>query len=155
MGRQSRPYLMLHRRFDRAFLTIHGDAIASDEKQLLFGALPSDIAPLEVAEQRLAYRELPTVAFTHSRAKNSVRAKAHRRGRESYAKRARFQLGVGGLTCHLLEEHRSEPGKPRMAPELIDADLKLKWNSAELISRIREPRPDKPAFSNRCAPESE
>jgi len=120
MGRQSRPYPKPHRHFDQTFLLIQQLASRSDEKLLLFRAFPADIAPLEMTEQRLADRQLPSVAVMRSRTKNSARAKAHRRCAESYAKPARLHLRVGGLTRHLLEERRSKRGKPRIAPKLID-----------------------------------
>src|SRR5712671_1248957 len=89
-----------------------------------------------------------------SRAKNSARAQAHRRCGESYTERVRFDLGLSGLTRHLLEERRTKRSKPRMSPELIDANPKLKWNAAELISGIRKSWPGEPAFSNSRGPEA-
>src|SRR5882762_4745472 len=101
MGRESRRHPKPHRRFDRASLMIHSYAIAADEKRLLVRALAADVATLEMGEQRLAYRQLASVAVSLGRAKNSSRAKAHRRRRESYAKRTRIQFGLASLKGHL------------------------------------------------------
>src|SRR5260221_1883000 len=98
MGRRSRPYPKPHRRFDRTFSIIQRLASRSDEKQLLFRAFPEDIAPLDMTEECLAYRQLPTVAVMRSRAKNSAPADAHRRSGTSHTLRGRFHISFVGCT---------------------------------------------------------
>src|SRR5260370_1569202 len=105
----------LARSLRSGILLCHPDA--SNEKRLLFRTLAADIAALEVREECLANRQLPRVAVLRGRAKDAARAKAHRRRRESYPQRTRFQLSIGRLISHLIENDPSTLNKTRLAPK--------------------------------------